>query len=111
MLAGELSHLIGDVALAQQVSKLMVADNRVVVRAAGHKNECGVLRLGFFREQKNVVLFAGFALCRAKNVSKAKTLEPLVILGVPRSRARAAQASGKEKQPGILQREIDGRIA
>src|SRR4249920_3925823 len=89
----------------------MVPDYRVVVRAAGHKNKSGVLGLGFFRQQKDVVFFAGLAVGRTKDVSEAEAVERLVILGVARSCDRAAQAAGKEEEPGIFQCQIDGRIA
>src|SRR6478672_2552903 len=96
---------------AQQVSELMVTDDRVIVRAAGHKDKSGVLWLGFFRQQKDVVFFARLAVRRTKDVREAKAFKCLVKPRIARSRNRAAQASGKEKQPWIFQRQIDGRIA
>ena len=111
MLAGKFRHLIRDVFFAQHVGKLVVADDRVIVRAAGHKNKSGVLRLGFFRQQKDVIFFARFAVRRTKDVSEAEALEGFVKFRIARSRDRAAQAAGKKEQPWIFQRQIDGRIA
>src|SRR5258708_35431220 len=108
MLAGKLDGLISDMAFAQQVSELVLAVDGVVVGAAGHEDEAGVLRLGFFGKHEGVVFFADFAVRRAKDLSEAGKIVELVS---PHSAKRAAQAGAKEDEPRVPESDVDGRIS
>src|SRR5262249_38668156 len=60
--------------------------------------------------QEDIIFLARWTVRRAKDVSKAETFERLVIFRIARSGERAAQAAGKEEEPGILERQVDGGI-
>src|SRR5450755_1880867 len=85
----------------------MVADNGVVFRATGHKDEAGVLRLGFFGQQERIVICVRFAARRAKNVGESGEL---VELGIARSGERPAQAAGKKEKTRVLEGNVDRRV-
>ena len=101
MLTGSFDRLVSNVAFAQQVGELVVADDlsSSVPQAIKIKVVCCGSAFSASRKRSfslRVLLSGG-----AKDVRKAEGLE-LIKLRVARSSERPAQAAGKKEQPGYL---------